>query len=185
MVRWKALGLYGIVAAPSIKRQSSSCMSTSTINHSLHMTSQVEVGRSADHGGLKPPSFSRIRRSGHWESKNYFTSPVSWAWAQSCLNHIISSGETAPSGPGPRCRGFTITLRHTTHSVELLWTSDQPEAETSIWQHTTLTRDGHPCPPVGFEPTIPASGRPKTHALDHAATGIGKPYNSLSRCEWY
>jgi hypothetical protein len=27
-------------------------------------------------------------------------------------------------------------------------------------------------PPVGFEPTIPASERPKTHALDRAATGI-------------
>jgi len=28
----------------------------------------------------------------------------------------------------------------------LLWTSDQPIAETSTWQHTTLTTDRHPCP---------------------------------------
>jgi hypothetical protein len=28
-------------------------------------------------------------------------------------------------------------------------------------------------PPVGFELTIPASGRPQTYALDRAATGIG------------
>jgi hypothetical protein len=28
-------------------------------------------------------------------------------------------------------------------------------------------------PPAGFEPTIPASKRPQTHALDRAATGIG------------
>jgi len=28
-------------------------------------------------------------------------------------------------------------------------------------------------PPAGFEPTIPGSERPKTHALDRAATGIG------------
>jgi hypothetical protein len=27
-------------------------------------------------------------------------------------------------------------------------------------------------PPTGFEPTIPASERPHTHALDRAATGI-------------
>jgi hypothetical protein len=27
--------------------------------------------------------------------------------------------------------------------------------------------------PAGFEPTIPASKRPQTHALDRAATGIG------------
>jgi hypothetical protein len=31
------------------------------------------------------------------------------------------------------------------HSVGLLWTSDRPVAETSTWQHTTLTRDRHPC----------------------------------------
>jgi hypothetical protein len=28
-------------------------------------------------------------------------------------------------------------------------------------------------PPAGFEPTIPASERLSTHALDRAATGIG------------
>jgi len=31
----------------------------------------------------------------------------------------------------------------TPHSVRLLWTSDQPDAETSTWQHTTLIRDRH------------------------------------------
>jgi len=34
---------------------------------------------------------------------------------------------------------------HTRHSVELLWTSDQPDAEISLWQNTTLTRDRLPC----------------------------------------
>ena len=29
-------------------------------------------------------------------------------------------------------------------------------------------------PPVGLEPTIPASERPQTHALDRTATAIGK-----------
>ena len=48
-----------------------------------------------------------------------------------------------PSGPGPhRYRGFTITLRHATLG-RLLWTSDQPDAETSTLQHT---KDRHPCP---------------------------------------
>jgi len=28
--------------------------------------------------------------------------------------------------------------------VALLWTSDQPDLETSTWQHTTLTRDRNP-----------------------------------------
>jgi hypothetical protein len=55
---------------------------------------------------------------------------------------ILSHGETCPSGPGsPHFWDFTITR----HSVGPLWTSDQPDAETSTWQHTTLTRDRHPC----------------------------------------
>jgi hypothetical protein len=40
-------------------------------------------------------------------------------------------GATARSEPGPpHNRGFT-TMIIDTHSVELLWTSDQPDAETS------------------------------------------------------
>jgi hypothetical protein len=51
------------------------------------------------------------------------------------------------------------TQSDTPHSVGLLWTSDQPDADTSTW-HTTLTGDRRPCPPGGFEPTIPATERP-------------------------
>ena len=59
----------------------------------------------------------------------------------------------------------------TSHSVGLLWTGDQHNAETSTSQYTTLTR-----PSMGFEPAIPASERPQPHALDRAATGIGKDH---------
>jgi len=31
------------------------------------------------------------------------------------------------------------------HSEGLLWMSDQPDAKTSTWQHTTLIRDRYPC----------------------------------------
>jgi len=34
-------------------------------------------------------------------------------------------------------------------------------------------------PPVGFEPAIPASERPQTHALDRAATEIGYASNNI------
>jgi len=34
----------------------------------------------------------------------------------------------------------------TPHSVGLLQTSDQPDAETSTWQSTTLTTDRYQCP---------------------------------------
>jgi hypothetical protein len=45
----------------------------------------------------------------------------------------------------------------TYHSVGLLWTSNQPVAETSDWQHTTLTTDIH------------ALGRIRTHSLSRWA----------------
>jgi hypothetical protein len=64
--------------------------------------------------------------------------------------------------------------RHTQeapHSVGLLWTSDQPDAGT----HNTRKRQIS-LPLAGFEPTIPASERPQTHALDRAPTGIGYTY---------
>jgi hypothetical protein len=40
---------------------------------------------------------------------------------------------------------------------------------TVLTTNTTQTS----MPPVGFEPTIPVSERPKTHALDRTASGIG------------
>jgi len=45
---------------------------------------------------------------------------------------IFFLGATAPSGPGPpHSRGFHITLNGALQSAGLLWTSDQPVAETS------------------------------------------------------
>ena len=48
----------------------------------------------------------------------------------------------------------------TPHLLGLLWTSDQPDAENSTWQHKTLTRDRHPRPPRDSNPQFKqASGR--------------------------
>jgi hypothetical protein len=69
-----------------------------------------------------------------------------------------------------------ITLRHTPQSVGLLWTRDRPVAETSTWQHK-YSQETNIHAPVGFEPTIPASARPQTYALDRAATGIGREWS--------
>ena len=46
----------------------------------------------------------------------------------------------------PSLRSFLITHNDEPQSVGLLWTSDKSVAETSTWQHTTLTTDKHPCP---------------------------------------
>jgi hypothetical protein len=93
--------------------------------------------------------------------------------------YFIFSGYAAQRGLWPpHSWGFVITHNDAPQSVGPLWTSDQPVAETSIWQHTTHTTDKHPCPPVGFEPTIAASERPQTYALDCRATGTGKLYDN-------
>jgi len=69
----------------------------------------------------------------------------------------------------------------TPHSVGLLWTGDQPDAETLIWQHTTLTTDRYSCLRRDSNPHSQAEERPQTHALDHMATGIDK-HNEI---RWY
>jgi len=43
----------------------------------------------------------------------------------------------------PHSRGFYITHNDAPQSVRLFWTSDQLVAETSTWQHTTLTTNTH------------------------------------------
>jgi hypothetical protein len=39
-------------------------------------------------------------------------------------------------------------------------------------------------PPIGFEPTIPASARPHTYALGREATGIGPPSNIAHKTDF-
>jgi hypothetical protein len=39
----------------------------------------------------------------------------------------------------------TRSQSDTLHSVGFLWTSDQPDAETTTWQHTIFTSDRPPC----------------------------------------
>jgi len=43
------------------------------------------------------------------------------------------------------------------------------------------TQNRHSCPPAGFEPAIPASEWPQTHALERADTGIGEK-NIVTNC---
>jgi hypothetical protein len=63
----------------------------------------------------------------------------------------------------PHRRGFYIVHSDAPQSVGLVWTSDQPVAETSTWQHTTLTTDRHPRPWWDSNPwSHQASGRRPT-----------------------
>ena len=78
----------------------------------------------------------------------------------------------APSRSRSHYRGFTVTLRHTTLGRNRL-----DEWSARLWdlyltKHNTHNRRAS-MSPAGFEPTIPTSEGPQTHALERAATGIG------------
>jgi hypothetical protein len=85
----------------------------------------------------------------------------------------FSNGATAPTGPGPpHYRGFTITFRHTALGRTPLHEWSARRRDLYLTTHNTHKRQTS-MPPAGFEPTVPASERPQTHAIHRAATGIG------------
>ena len=70
---------------------------------------------------------------------------------------------TIPVGQGFLIVQDSRSHSDTPHSVGLLWTSDQPDAEPSTWQHTTLTTNIHPCSRRYWNPqSQQASGRRPT-----------------------
>ena len=80
----------------------------------------------------------------------------------------------SPSGPrSSHCRGFMITLRHVTLGRTPLDELPARRRDLYLITHNNHTRHIS-MPPTGFEPTNPASQRPQIHALDRAATGIGR-----------
>jgi hypothetical protein len=81
---------------------------------------------------------------------------------------VFPHGATAPSGTGPpHHQGFTITLRHTTLGRTPLDEGPARRRDLYLTTHNSHKRQTSK-PPVGFEPTIPVSERPQTHALDRA-----------------
>jgi hypothetical protein len=77
-------------------------------------------------------------------------------------------GSTHLVGLGLFIFEFLRSHSYTPHSVELSWKSDRSVAETCTWQQTALTRDRH----IHFVGGIPTL----KHALDRAASGVGRKY---------
>ena len=88
-------------------------------------------------------------------SRNFFFVPQHALWARASsfkrfLDHTqrTTTVDRTPLDEWPARRRDLYQTTHNTHnrqtSIELLWTSDQPVAETSTRQHTTLTTDRHP-----------------------------------------
>ena len=86
----------------------------------------------------------------------------------------------APSGPRPpHYRGFTITLSHATLGRTPLnkWSAGRRDLYLTAHDiHKTQAS----MPAAGFEPAIPESDRPHTHALDRAANRTGDWYTGGS-----
>jgi hypothetical protein len=94
---------------------------------------------------------------GEWSGKYMHEISVGRQWTRSCrdvfdgklLYHAVVFFFFCAANQRRSCSppswGFQITHKDASQSVGLLWTSDQLVAETSTWQHTTLTRDKHPC----------------------------------------
>jgi hypothetical protein len=87
--------------------------------------------------------------------------------------YFLLQGATTPSGPGPpHCRGFTITIRHTTLGRAPLGEWSARRKDLCLTTHNAHKRQTS-MPVTRFKPTIPASERLQTHALDRAAARIG------------
>jgi hypothetical protein len=63
-------------------------------------------------------------------------------------NKVISppTAQQPPVGQGLLITEALLSHSDTPHSVGLLWTSDQPDAQTSNQQNTIITIDRHPYP---------------------------------------
>jgi hypothetical protein len=70
-------------------------------------------------------------------------------------------------------RSHTSIHTHTPDRSSLNeWSARRGDRYLHNTQQTTNTRHEYPCPPSGFEPTIPAIKRCQTYGLDRRATGI-------------
>jgi hypothetical protein len=102
-----------------------------------------------------------------------------WGWKVRERLSVIKrvtffSGATVPNGPGPpHYRGFTITLRHIRLGRTPLDEWSVRRRDLYLTTHDNIKRQTS-MPPAGFEHAIPTNQRSQTHALDRAATGIGK-----------
>jgi hypothetical protein len=124
-------------------------------------------------------------------SRSLVTTPTqlsnlsSWETNNTSFFLFPPCGSTAPRGLGLLIfRGFTIThFRHTTLGRTPLDEWPARRRDLYLTTHNTHKRQTS-MPLVGFEPTIPASEQPQTHALDHAATGIGQVSLTLINIEY-
>jgi hypothetical protein len=78
-------------------------------------------------------------------------------------NNFFLMPQQPPVGQGLLIIEASQSHSDTPHSVGLLWTSDQPDAGISTWQHPTLTTDRYLCRQLDSHPqSQQANGRRHT-----------------------
>jgi len=103
-----------------------------------------------------------------------FTRSLNFTLLQSADVYLFLPRRKSSSGPRPpHYRIFIITLRHITVGRASLDEWSARRRDLYLTTHNIHQRQTS-ISPAGFEPTIPASERPQTHAIDRAATEIGR-----------
>jgi len=91
--------------------------------------------------------------------------------------YVFPYSTTSASGPGnPHLWGFEIEMRHSMLGRTSLdeWSTRRTELYLTTQNNCKRRTSMHP---VGFEPTIPASKRPQTHAVDRTDEDIYTKFN--------
>jgi hypothetical protein len=118
-------------------------------------------GRGADY---PPASSAEVKKEKSYTSthtQGYFRPAKGQLYLALCINEYVDTSNY-PSNttiyPPPPIAQQPLVIQDlliiessrshsdTPHSVGIIWRSDQSDIETSTCQHTTLTRDRHPCP---------------------------------------
>ena len=105
--------------------------------------------------------------------RRYRPTTINGIMVQNPKTLFFCHGTRALGGPEPTpCRGFTVKLRHTVFSRTPLDEWSARHRNLYLTTHNTH-KVQISVPPARFEPTVSASERPQTHALDRTATEIG------------
>ena len=78
---------------------------------------------------------------------------------------LFFHGSTVRSGQALLIIEASRSHSETSHSVELLWKSDQPDAQTPPPDNTQHSRQTYIHIPASFEPSVPACEQLQTHCL--------------------
>ena len=94
------------------------------------------------------------------------------------LDVFFGGGATAPVSPRPPVLSYLNYIVKYTQTVGLLWTSDQPIADTATYTTHNQHKEQISMPSAGFETMIPPLKRLQACALNRTATGSGllNPY---------